>query len=210
MSKSARPSLRSLLTRSTPEPAPAPVILAIEDAQNPPVPLRPGDFLNGGLTDDDRSRLLATLKSHRPEPVEAAPAKVVPAEEPPVQPARPSAIDTVLKEAMQIEGAIGIALVDYSNGRTLGRSGGAKLDLGIAAAGNTELVRAKLRTMEVLGLREGIEDILITLETQYHLIRPIPDSSGAGLFLYMALDKQRSNLALARRELAGLEATLQV
>jgi len=121
-----------------------------------------------------------------------------------------SNIDTVLKEAMQIDGAIGVALVDYSSGMTLGQSGGATLDLEVAAAGNTEVVRAKLRTMEALRLRENIEDILITLDTQYHLIRLITDRSGAGLFLYMALDKHRSNLALARRKLANLEATIQI
>ncbi|MBT0773936.1 hypothetical protein KIH74_33640 [Kineosporia sp. J2-2] len=119
-------------------------------------------------------------------------------------------IDTVLKEAMQIDGAIGVALVDYTSGMTLGQAGGATLNLEVASAGNTEVVRAKLRTMEALGLREGIEDILITLDTQYHLIRLITDQSGIGLFLYLALDKHRSNLALARRKLSNLERTIEI
>jgi len=119
-------------------------------------------------------------------------------------------IDIVLKEAMQIDGAIGVALVDYTSGMTLGQAGGGPLNLEVAAAGNTEVVRAKLRTMEALGLREGIEDILITLDTQYHLIRLITDQSGIGLFLYLALDKHRSNLALARRKLANLERTIEI
>ncbi|GAB3252918.1 hypothetical protein GCM10027456_27830 [Kineosporia babensis] len=119
-------------------------------------------------------------------------------------------IDIVLKEAMQIDGAVGVALVDYTSGMTLGQAGGANLNLEVAAAGNTEVVRAKLRTMEALGLREGIEDILITLDTQYHLIRLITDQTGIGLFLYLALDKHRSNLALARRKLANLERTIEI
>ncbi len=119
-------------------------------------------------------------------------------------------IDIVLKEAMQIDGAVGVALVDYTSGMTLGQAGGGTLNLEVAAAGNTEVVRAKLRTMEALGLREGIEDILITLDTQYHLIRLITDQSGIGLFLYLALDKHRSNLALARRKLANLERTIEI
>ncbi len=119
-------------------------------------------------------------------------------------------IDIVLKEAMQIDGAVGVALVDYTSGMTLGQAGGGTLNLEVAAAGNTEVVRSKLRTMEALGLREGIEDILITLDTQYHLIRLITDQSGIGLFLYLALDKHRSNLALARRKLANLERTIEI
>jgi hypothetical protein len=121
-----------------------------------------------------------------------------------------SNVETILKEAMQIDGAVGVALVDYTSGMSLGQAGGSTLNLDIAAAGNTEVVRAKLRTMDALGLREGIEDILITLDTQYHLIRLIADKSGVGLFLYLALNKSQANLAMARRQLANLEAQIDI
>nr|WP_269329401.1 hypothetical protein [Kineosporia babensis] len=111
---------------------------------------------------------------------------------------------------MQIDGAIGVALVDYTSGMTLGQAGGAVMDLEVAAAGNTEVVRSELRTMEALGMREGIQDILITLNTQYHLIRLIQGQAGAGLFLYLALDKGRANLAMARHKLANLERNIQI
>jgi len=121
-----------------------------------------------------------------------------------------SNLDTVLKEAMQIDGAIGVALVDYTSGMTLGQAGGTGLDMEVAAAGNTEVVRSEMRTMQALGLSEGIQDILLTLTTQYHLIRLIGGPNGTGLFLYLALDKQRANLALARHKLAALQSTIQV
>jgi hypothetical protein len=121
-----------------------------------------------------------------------------------------SNIDTILKEAMQIDGALGVALVDYTSGMTLGQAGGGALNLDVAAAGNTEVVRAKLRTMEALGLPDGIEDILITLSSQYHLLRLISAKSGAGLFLYLALDKGKANLALARHKLSALETQLEI
>jgi hypothetical protein len=120
-----------------------------------------------------------------------------------------SNIETILKEAMQIDGAIGVALVDYTSGMTLGQSG-TGLNLDVAAAGNTEVVRAKLRTMEALGLRDGIEDILITLSSQYHIIRLINDDSGIGLFLYLALNKSKANLAMARHKLATLERQIEI
>ena len=120
-------------------------------------------------------------------------------------------MDAALKEAMQIDGAVGAALVDYTSGMALGTLGNSKnLDLTVAAAGNTEVVRAKMRTLEMLKLNDGIEDILITLNSQYHLIRPLTGRSGQGLFLYIALAKSRANLAMARHQLRRIEEDLQV
>ncbi|MFE2301732.1 hypothetical protein ACFXAW_26515 [Streptomyces sp. NPDC059445] len=121
-------------------------------------------------------------------------------------------VEISLKETMtSIEGALGVALVDYTSGMALGTLGGGKdLDLNVAAAGNTDVVRAKVRTMEHLGLKSKIEDVLITLESQYHLIRPLTGRDGNGLFLYLVLNKGTSNLAMARHQLARIEAELEV
>ena len=121
-------------------------------------------------------------------------------------------IDVALKEAMSISGAVGVALVDYDSGMSLGSSGGGEwLNLEIAAAGNTEVVRSKLRVMQSLGLNDGIEDILITLHRQYHLIRLMGGVKARGsLFLYLVLERDVANLALARHQLKRIEADLQV
>jgi hypothetical protein len=120
-------------------------------------------------------------------------------------------MDIALKDAMTIQGAVGVALVDHTSGMALAIAGGTRdFDLTVAAAGNTDVVRAKLRAMELLGISEQIEDILITLETQYHLIRPLTARSGHGLFLYLALNRDRANLAMARHHLRRIEAALDV
>ncbi|MCX4912384.1 MULTISPECIES: hypothetical protein [unclassified Streptomyces] len=121
-------------------------------------------------------------------------------------------VEVSLKETMtSIEGALGAALVDYTSGMALGTLGGGNdLDLNIAAAGNTDVIRAKMRTMEHLGLKSEIEDVLITLENQYHVIRPVKGREGNGLFLYLVLNKATSNLAMARHKLARIEAELEV
>ncbi|MBY8873912.1 hypothetical protein K7640_18955 [Micromonospora sp. PLK6-60] len=122
-----------------------------------------------------------------------------------------SNLDAALKSAMSIDGAIGAALVDYTSGMTLGVAGGTgEIDLTVAAAGNTDVVRAKMRTIEMLDLKDEIEDILITLGTQYHLIRPLTSRTGKGLFLYLMVSKSRTNLALARHQLRSIEETLEL
>jgi hypothetical protein len=123
-----------------------------------------------------------------------------------------ASVEVSLKELMAgVEGALGAAVVDYTSGMALGTLGGSKsLDLTIAAAGNTDVIRAKVRTMEQLGLKGQIEDILITLDNQYHLIRLVTGRNGNGLFLYLVLDKARSNLAMARHQLKRVEGEIQI
>ena len=120
-------------------------------------------------------------------------------------------IETALKEAMEIDGALGVALVDYDSGMALGTLGGGRyLDLEVASAGNTEVIRAKMRTLQALNLDQKIDDILITLSSQYHLIRLLSSRQGGGLFLYLALDRDKANLAMARHRLRQVESALVV
>ncbi|HET9048901.1 MAG TPA: hypothetical protein VFN29_08085 [Chiayiivirga sp.] len=112
-----------------------------------------------------------------------------------------------LNKLLATDGAMCAAIVDSDSGMVLGQAG-TGLDLELAAAGNTEVVRAKLKTMKSLGLDDHIEDILITLTKQYHIIRPV--ASKAGLFVYVVLDKSRSNLALARRNIQDVEQALEL
>lgn len=117
-----------------------------------------------------------------------------------------------LSECMAIDGALAVALVDVGSGMALAtEQGSAKgLNLEVAAAGNTNVLRAKYDTMKNLGINEAIEDILITLGSQIHLIRPVTSESGKGLFIYLALDKNKANLAMARHKLRQIEPGLVV
>ena len=110
-----------------------------------------------------------------------------------------------MEEMLTIDGAMCTALVDSESGMILGQAG-TGVDLEVAAAGNTEVVRAKIKTMRALGLNETIEDILITLGRQYHIIRPMARKEG--LFIYLVLDKAKSNLAMARRKVQDVEREL--
>lgn len=118
-----------------------------------------------------------------------------------------SNIQQTLNEIMTFDGALATALVDWQSGMTLGTAGTA-INVELAAAGNTNVVRAKLSVMKDLKLKGTIEDMLITLEDQYHLIRLL--KADPHLFIYVALDRNKANMGLARHRLAGLEHELSI
>lgn len=116
-------------------------------------------------------------------------------------------VEQSLQELMNVDGAIGCCIADYTSGMSLGTAG-TTVDLELAAAGITQVVKAKMRTMKELGISGEIDDILITLQDQFHVIRPT--AKHKGLFIYLVLDKARANLALARRKVTDVEAGIEI
>ena len=110
-----------------------------------------------------------------------------------------------LEPLRDIDGYVAVALADSESGMLLVADGDA-INLEVAAAGNTEVLRAKRKVANALKLNDTIEDVLISLTKQYHLIRPL--ESNQKLFLYVVLDRSKSNLAMARHELRTFEKTL--
>ncbi len=121
-----------------------------------------------------------------------------------------SSLDEAIRQLLSIEGATGAAIVDYASGMALAQGGNPSFDLGIAAAGNSNVVRAKLATMSELGVTDEIDDILITLSSQYHLINVLNTQGSNGLFIYLVLSRTSANLALARHKLKAVSSQIAV
>lgn len=118
-------------------------------------------------------------------------------------------MSTNLSELKNLAGFIGACLVDSDTGLMLAsETGNGKFDLEAAGAANTEVVRAKNSAIKALGLDDAIEDILITLGGQYHLIRPL--AANPAIFVYVALDRASSNLGMARIKVKAVEGTLKI
>lgn len=116
-------------------------------------------------------------------------------------------VNATLDGLMKIDGALAAAVVDAKSGMALGTIGSG-VNLEVAAAGNSEVIRAKEKVMNNLGLRDKIEDILISLGQQYHLLRPLATTQN--LFIYLVLNREKSNLAMARHKLNESERDLEV
>jgi hypothetical protein len=114
-------------------------------------------------------------------------------------------IECALQELMKSEGALAAALVDASSSTLLNQQGDSKL---IATRNSviTEMVRMKLSLMEKMRLEDHIEDMLITLSSQYHVIRTL--STAPNVFVYLVLNRDTANLALARLKVMAVEQTL--
>ena len=114
-----------------------------------------------------------------------------------------------LTKLKEIDGFIGGCLVDSDSGLMLSSvDGNGTLDLETAAAANMEVVRAKNAAIKSLGLEDSIEDILISLGGQYHLIRPL--DANPDIFIYVALDRKKSNLGLARIAVKKIEGVIKI
>jgi len=103
--------------------------------------------------------------------------------------------ETLDKIATDANGFIAASLVDLDSGMTLAiKASRTDFDLTAASAYNSELVKQKLKIMRTLGLSGTIEDMLITLTDQIHLVKLV----GPNTFLYLAVDRKQSNIALVR------------
>ncbi|MEL7145994.1 MAG: hypothetical protein AAFO69_06475 [Bacteroidota bacterium] len=109
--------------------------------------------------------------------------------------AKTDAVQEFLKIAKETSGVHAVTVVEIDSGMALGTFSNGKLDPEIASAYNVEVVKAKLKAIEALGLTESIDDILITLTSQYHLINCTENGQH---MIYLAADKDKSNLAILR------------
>jgi hypothetical protein len=113
-------------------------------------------------------------------------------------------IDGALQEIMELNGSLAASLIDWESGMVLGMISNGNFNIELASAGNSEVIKAKMATMRSLGLHEDIQDIMITLTDQIHIIHIL--KSNPELCLYVALRSAQSNLALARNKLRTVAA----
>jgi hypothetical protein len=113
-------------------------------------------------------------------------------------PSEKQIVDAFEKVAADMPGFMAASLVDTDSGMTLGlKSLRPDFDLAAASAYNSEMVKQKLKIMKALNIRTNLEDMLLTLGDQIHMIKIV----GPTTFIYLAVDRSQSNLAIVRNVL---------
>lgn len=111
---------------------------------------------------------------------------------------------------MAIPGALDALLVDHISGMAVATRGTDGFDASLSAAALSDALRA---TMEGLAHASPsgtvrIEDIIVVTDMGYHLLRPLETVFEGPLVIYLRLDLDRANLALARHRLQAISCQL--
>lgn len=110
----------------------------------------------------------------------------------------------VLQRTREIEGYLAACMFLASNGGVVCFDG--SIDLRPAASLTAEAMRRKQKTIDEMGIDDEAEDLLITSTNQYHLLRRLHSEVPA--FIYLVLDRSRSNPNMAKLELDHAVRTL--
>ncbi|SFQ79134.1 hypothetical protein [Hymenobacter arizonensis] len=103
--------------------------------------------------------------------------------------------------ATELPDSLAVSVIHLKSGELLAtRHLPGKTNPARAAAYNAEVIKQQQQALHVLGLAgsESIEDILITLNSQWHVLRLLP---GNRYFIHLMVSKRDANLALAREVL---------
>ena len=112
-----------------------------------------------------------------------------------------NAADKIVESILNdLPGLMAVAVVDISSGMALAsHSNVPGINPETAAAYNTEVVKQKQKAIAALKLTgEKIEDILITLTHQLHLLKL---NAKGTKFIYLVVNAREINLAIAREVL---------
>ncbi|PBI92497.1 hypothetical protein BSF41_09810 [Flavobacterium sp. ACN2] len=106
-----------------------------------------------------------------------------------------------------VNGFIAVAVTEIESGLSFGNlTVDPGFDPELAAAYNLEVVKAKLSAVKALNLNQDIEDILITLSNQIHIIDISPNKK---FMIYLAADASKANLGMTRAILRKHKADVE-
>ncbi|TPN84594.1 hypothetical protein [Aquimarina algicola] len=95
-----------------------------------------------------------------------------------------------------VPGYVAVSVTEVSTGVCyVSHSNKDDFDPEIASAYNLEVVKAKYKAIDALGLSSKIQDIIITLTDQIHIIDV---SENGEYFIYLAVDTSNANLGMTR------------
>jgi hypothetical protein len=147
------------------------------------------------------------IPAEKAAPAKAAPAAASVVEVIPEDLDERPGLEQVLEQLLSFDGAMCVAVVDSETGMILGKAGSG-VDIDLAAAGASVILRARLGSIKALNSAEQIDDVLISLTSQVQIIHPLP--SNPSIFTYLIGDKSKSSLAMARYKATEADLLIQL
>lgn len=109
--------------------------------------------------------------------------------------------EAVLDPVADIDGFLLGCLVDASTGTILAaRKDQDDISLPIAAAGAADIANVLSLLAGELPM-DGLEDVMVTFRGRLYVMRLISEDLDPNILLLVILDRERANLAMARREI---------
>ena len=146
-------------------------------------------------------------------PVEPGPQPAARAARPPLMRVSHSVLEPArarlaLSSLLALDGLLGCAVVDATTGLVLARGPHDEpaVDIDLAAAACAQVLRAQRQAARSMGLADPIDEVAISAGSRHQLLRTV--AQHPELFVVALLDKQHSNLALARLQLIEVEREL--
>jgi predicted regulator of Ras-like GTPase activity (Roadblock/LC7/MglB family) len=147
---------------------------------------------------------LSAITKAAPVAVPAEGAPVV-RNRPPLDPAR---VHRALIDMLPLEGLLGCAAVDTNTGLVIARElrEDQPVDMDVAAAACAQVLQAHRVATRSMGLGELVEEVTSSNGTRQHVLRVL--TRYPEVFVLAVLDRQRTNLPLARYKLMELDKSL--
>lgn len=112
------------------------------------------------------------------------------------------ATETLLAPVAGIEGFRLASLIDASTGMIMASVHDQEdSSLAVVAAGAADIASVLSLLGGELGVDDALEDVMVTFGSRFHLIRLVGEEPGRQVILLVVLDRDRANLAMARREI---------
>ncbi len=117
--------------------------------------------------------------------------------------------DVILEPVRNIQGFVLACLVDAATGMPLGAvQDQDDIRMPPAAAGAADVFNVLSMMTGEMATKGDLEDVIVTLNSHYHLIRLIKRGPGRQLLLFVTVDRSQANLAMALREIRVFSADL--
>jgi hypothetical protein len=121
----------------------------------------------------------------------------------------PASADALLAPVTEIDGFQLAGLIDASTGMVLASAQDHEdISLTTAAAGAADIAGVLGMLTGELAADDELEDVMVTFDKHFHLIRIVRPASLQTVILLVVLDRARANLAMARRAIRNFCASL--